>query len=355
LPEFSVYASEETPWGTASDKEMFDAAGVKITYTATDQKWTIDFGEAITDNYFIPNGVTFYMVLIDEAGNTWGSMYTVTPENTFAYTFEVSNTLEPQITSAVTYVYSPVYNYVGDIAFDDPNNIFTATYSPAEFLAGGAMNDLARYLGALYRQDTSTIISITFNGVEYTWDETGLLKGSNWEDASGNTLVSAMVTDWLTLPKDLVVTVSDGWHTSTVTFKLVITDTLDDEIESAPSYVYDPVYTYVGDRVFDDATNIYTVTYDDVEFNPGAMNDLARYLGALYRQQNATVISIEYKNVTYTWNPAEPNTGSNWYAGSTSLVSVITADALAGRIDPAIGVILTLSDGIHEENVTSSL
>ncbi len=349
LPEFSVYASEETPWGTDTDKDMFDAAGVSISYDADLQQWTIDFGEDITD-IFIPGGVTFYMVLIDEAGNTWGSMSPPTGENTYAYTFEVTNTLEPEITSAVTYEYTPVYEYVGEIAFDDPNNIFTATYSPAEFLAGGAMNDLARYLGALYRQDGSTVISIVYDGVTYTWDETGTLKGSNWEDASGNTLVSAMVADYLAAPGELVITVSDGWHTSDVTFRLLITNTLDDEIESAPNYVYTD-YTYVGDYAFVDATNIYTVTYDDVEFNPNAMYDLARYLGALYRQDGATVISIVYDGVTYTWDEAGTLKGSNWEdASGNTLVSAVVAGI--GSYDPALGLVFTVSDGVHTETVT---
>jgi len=315
----------------------------------------IDFGETITD-MFIPDGVTFYMVLKDEAGNQWGSMYSVTPENTYAYTFYVTNTLEPEITSAVTYEYTPIYEYVGDIAFDDPNNIFTATYSPAEFLAEGAMNDLARYLGALYRQDISTIIEITYEGVVYTWDETGTLKGSNWEDASGNTLVSAMVADYLAAPGDLVITVGDGWHTSNVTFRLVITNTLDDEIESAPSYVYDPAYTYVGSYVFEDATNIYTVTYDDVEFDPNAMYDLARYLGALHRQDGATITSIVYGGVTYTWDPEGTLLGSNWVDSSgNTLVSKIVDDFEDGLIDPVVGLVLTVSDGVHTENVTFKL
>jgi predicted extracellular nuclease len=355
LPEFSVYASEATPWGTEADKDMFDAAGVTVEYDGSAQKWTIDFGEAITDTYFIPNGVTFYMVLLDEAGNQWGTMYGTTPENTYVYTFEVTNTLEEEITSAVTYEYTPVYDYVGDIVFDDPNNIFTATYSPAEFLANGAVYDLARYLGALYRQDTSTIISITFNSLEYTWDETGTLKGSNWEDESGNTLVSAMVAYYFSTAYDPVVgmpiTVHDGWHTANVTFKLIITDTLDAEIASAPSYVYDPAYTYVGTYEFEDATNIYTVTYDDVEFNPGAMNDLARYLGALYRQEGSTVISIVYDGVTYTWDETGTLKGSNWV---DSLGNTLVSAVVAGidSYNPAVGLIFTLSDGLHTENVT---
>ena len=350
LPEFSVYADALNPWGTPEDQAQFEGAGVTVEYDALLQEWTIDFGEAITNNYFIPNGVTFYMVLIDEAGNTWGSMSPPTGENTFAYTFEVSNTLEPEITSAVTYVYTPVYEYVGAIAFDDPNNIFTATYSPAEFVAGGAMNDLARYLGALYRQNGSTVISIVYDGVTYTWDETGTLKGSNWEDASGKTLVSAMVADYLAAPADLVITVGDGLNTSDVTFRLLITNTLDDEIESAPGYVYSD-YTYVGDYVFVDATNIYTVTYDDVEFNPNAMYDLARYLGALYRQDGSTVISIVYDGVTYTWDETGTLKGSNWEdASGNTLVSVVVAGI--GSYDPAVGLVFTVSDGVHTENVT---
>ncbi len=79
-------------------------------------------------------------------------------------------TLEEQITSAVDYVYDPVYPYVGLINFDDPNNIFTGNYTDAQFLAGGAMNDLARYLGALYRQEDSSIDTIVFNNVTYTWN-----------------------------------------------------------------------------------------------------------------------------------------------------------------------------------------
>ena len=350
LPEFSVYADEDTPWGTDADKDMFDNAGVTISYDADLQQWTIDFGEAITDTHFIPTGVTFYMVLKDEAGNTWGSMDPTNGDNTFAYTFEVTNTLEPEITSAVTYVYSPVYNYVGDIAFDDPNNIFTATYSPAEFLAGGAMNDLARYLGALNYQDTSTVITITYKGVVYTWNPAEPNTGSNWFNGT-TSLVSVMVADYLAATGDLVITVGDGWHTSDVTFRLLITNTLDAEIASAPSYAYDPIYTYVGTRVFDDATNLYTVTYDDVDFNPNAMYDLARYLGALHRQDGSTVTSIVYDGVTYTWNPTGTLHGSNWVDGSgNTLVSAVVAGI--GSYDPAVGLVFTVADGVHTENVT---
>lgn len=60
------------------------------------------------------------------------------------------------------------------------------------------MNDMARFLGGIYRQEGSTVDSIVFNGDTYTWDATEPLKGSNWSksgDASiqADTLVTALV------------------------------------------------------------------------------------------------------------------------------------------------------------------
>jgi len=99
-----------------------------------------------------------------------------------------------------------------------------------------AMYDLARYLGALHRQDGATITSIVYGGVTYTWDPEGTLLGSNWVDSSGNTLVSKIVDDFedglIDPTVGLVLTVSDGVHTENVTFKFVILDTTAPEITS---------------------------------------------------------------------------------------------------------------------------
>ena len=86
LPEFSVYASATDPYGSAEDAAAFAAAGVVVTYDADAQEWTIDFGEAVTNAIVANEGVTFYLVIKDEAGNEWGTMYGTTPENTFSYT-----------------------------------------------------------------------------------------------------------------------------------------------------------------------------------------------------------------------------------------------------------------------------
>ena len=59
-----------------------------------------------------------------------------------------------------------------------------------------AMNDMARYLGALHRNDKgASIKAIKYNGAIYTWDAKGTLKGSNWKYGS-QTLVNKIVTDF---------------------------------------------------------------------------------------------------------------------------------------------------------------
>ncbi|HOS68804.1 MAG TPA: S-layer homology domain-containing protein [Bacillota bacterium] len=83
LPEFSVYADSDNPYG--DDKEEFIRAGVTVDYNAAEQEWTIDFGSDITDIFRDNGGITFYLVIKDMAGNQFGSMYDVTDENTFAY------------------------------------------------------------------------------------------------------------------------------------------------------------------------------------------------------------------------------------------------------------------------------
>lgn len=104
-------------------------------------------------------------------------------------------------------------------------------------------------------------------------------------------------------------------------------------ITAAQAYVYND-YSYVGDIAVDvDKTNT-TATingdYTTANFNPGAMNDTARFLGALYRANNGLVSKLTYKDVEYTWNSEEPLKGSNWEnAEGATLVSVIVADATA--------------------------
>lgn len=86
LPEFSVYASADNPYGSEEARGQFEEQSVVVTYDEDEQKWTIDFGATITEAFVSKGGITFYLVIEDLAGNTFGTMYGTQPENTFAYT-----------------------------------------------------------------------------------------------------------------------------------------------------------------------------------------------------------------------------------------------------------------------------
>lgn len=77
---------------------------------------------------------------------------------------------------------------------------FDGTYSAeqaAKEESSAIMNDMARFLGALYRiDDGASVTKLTYKGTEYTWNAEGTLAGSNWEDADGKTLVSAIIDDY---------------------------------------------------------------------------------------------------------------------------------------------------------------
>ena len=105
--------------------------------------------------------------------------------------------------------------------------------------------------------------------------------------------------------------------------RLEPTKTTEEVLTDAESYEYND-YTYAGSWTTDGTNVAYTQGTSDPR---DMMNDLARYLGALYRQDNGeSVKSIEYNGTEYTWNEAIGLKGSNWANNGTTLVSVITAD-----------------------------
>jgi hypothetical protein len=109
-------------------------------------------------------------------------------------------------------------------SIDLSGTTITAVYTSTGLGDGtNLMNDVARLLGTIYEKGkenfnaTSSIKTITFNNVEYTWktEDIGgqsVLEGSNWRDASNNTLVSALVTYY-------------GQHSGTDSVVLKINDT----------------------------------------------------------------------------------------------------------------------------------
>jgi hypothetical protein len=115
LPEFSVYASEEDPYG--GEGEAFAAYGVEVSYDADEQKWTIDFGPTVTETILEQGGITFYLVIKDKAGNQWGSMYDVTDENTFVY--EVTRLPDPDYQAVATAIAAIEAGNYQDLQVDD--------------------------------------------------------------------------------------------------------------------------------------------------------------------------------------------------------------------------------------------
>jgi len=85
LPEFTVYADPENVYGSPEAEAAFASFGVTVSYDEELEKWTIDFGDNITDRFVDEEGITFYVVLKDVDGNKFGSMSPTTEDNTFVY------------------------------------------------------------------------------------------------------------------------------------------------------------------------------------------------------------------------------------------------------------------------------
>ena len=187
----------------------------------------------------------------------------------------------------------------------------------------------------------------THNGVSFTKTFDGSVITSEFEANDGLFMVV------LAVEKNEIVTLVVDWDgegneylptTIKLDLKNVILEvktSLKDTVNNALSYEYDDEYTYVGDYSLNEEKTVITGSYTLEEVQAGsAMNDMARYFGALYRVNN-DVKSITYNDVVYTWNEKEPNTGSNWYNGETSLVSAIVAAYKANSEDFAAELILT--------------
>ena len=107
------------------------------------------------------------------------------------------------ISSALAYDYSTsgsAYTYNGALFADGTTLLGGFTPAQAAADGSGVMNDMARFLGALYRFDSGTSVkAIKYGNAKYVWNNSANLKGSNWviENAAtqGNTLVAAITKD----------------------------------------------------------------------------------------------------------------------------------------------------------------
>ena len=288
----------------------------------------------------------------------------------------VADKLLTATSSAISYKYED-YTYTSQLTHtkDGKNAIVMGEYAAEDILSGAAMNDMARYLGALYRFDNGTTVkSITYGDTEFTWSSNldPALKGSNWAkdpngtEADGNTLVSIIVDDFQAGKiQDAIQLTLKGSNGSTLTLRYGFTvkedetaKALMEATKSAIAYQYDDYeYTSQLTHTVDGKNAVVSGRYDTMEtvLSGASMNDMARYLGALYRFDNgATVKSITYNQETYTWsdNLDPALKGSNWVknpeaseAEGNTLVSVIVDEFQAGKIQDAITLTLEGTDG----------
>ncbi|WP_455958519.1 S-layer homology domain-containing protein, partial [Anaerotignum lactatifermentans] len=288
----------------------------------------------------------------------------------------VADKLLTATSSAISYKYED-YTYTSQLTHtkDGKNAIVMGEYAAEDILSGAAMNDMARYLGALYRFDNGTTVkSITYGDTEFTWSSNldPALKGSNWAkdpngtEADGNTLVSIIVDDFQAGKiQDAIQLTLKGSNGSTITLRYGFTvkedetaKALMEATKSAIAYQYDDYeYTSQLTHTVDGKNAVVSGRYDTMEtvLSGASMNDMARYLGALYRFDNgATVKSITYNQETYTWsdNLDPALKGSNWVknpeaseAEGNTLVSVIVDEFQAGKIQDAITFTLEGTDG----------
>lgn len=191
----------------------------------------------------------------------------------------------------------------------------------------------------------ATVASLTVNGpavVTNNGTVTALVVG---EKATGATISNTGEIKTLTANVDVIFEGTAATTTNgTGTVAASPAELLLKKAELAKDYKYDPTYTYSYEDLTIANTQA-TITYEKskVTANPKlVMNDMARYLGALYRVDNgATITALDYKGKEYTWNGALK--GSNWKNDSTTLVSVITADFVASQ-DSFNTVTLQLKD-----------
>jgi len=141
--------------------------------------------------------------------------------------------------NAINYVYPATNAYTYDGTFTQVDAQTIEYYITRAAAANGVVNDLARFLGALYR--ASGVTAITYDGVNYTWStDPNELMGSNWRDASNKTLVSTIISQFTpnlpNVPDHITFTTDKG----DVTVNLYVTD----DAPAASTGYYQDVDTY---------------------------------------------------------------------------------------------------------------
>ena len=113
--------------------------------------------------------------------------------------------------------------------------------------------------------------------------------------------------------------------------------TLGQAASMANAYVYpaETPYTYKGEFTVNENTNTVnyaiSATLANAEGGKYIMNDMAYFLGALYRSGSG-VTEITYKGVKYTWDETRGNNGSNWANAGSTLIWKLKTEYLGNTL-----------------------
>ena len=110
----------------------------------------------------------------------------------------------------------------------------------------------------------------------------------------------------------------------------VIVETVADEAVKAAEKA-DSSWSFTADITSDEDEVIFDYTNETTVDPTDVMNDVARFLGGLYRSGNAG--TIKFGKTTYVWDTTAPLKGSNWYdSKDAGLVTTPTANTLVSAL-----------------------
>jgi len=188
---------------------------------------------------------------------------------------------------AVTYTYDPAYTYLANSVVYEDYVMYSEYYQSVLDAANpldpleGIMFDMARYLGAVYRVEGSDITTIVYDGVEYTWNETLGLLGSNW----------AYYDEILMVDVTLVSVIVDDFQAMVLTDSVPLTfiNSLGHEVAVALEFAIVPEPAAITELFFSEygegsSNNKWLEIYNGT----GADVDLSIYSVALYSNGSAT-------------------------------------------------------------------
>ena len=204
---------------------------------------------------------------------------------------------ENEIQSVINYSYTD-YTYKGKFEVVDGSTVNYMLDPDVAAATNGHINDMARFLGALYR--AGGVTTITYDWEDYEWDPTIGLLGSNWCDGNGNTLVSVIVSQYSTyVPKSITITTDKGSFTVYINPKQPYwLDFKDYSIEKGDYSIIlqlsDTVYTTKPTDIFSSFSPEYTVVYDAVS-EEKTLEDgtsIVKFLYKYYLLKDALAITV---------------------------------------------------------------